>query len=54
MSTWWENDDGTTTNPPIIKRDNTHFPDYICPAADGQGFSDENDSLTLELAEAIV
>ena len=49
-----KNDDGTTTNPPIIKRDKTHFPDNICPAADGQGFSDENDSLTRELTEAIV
>src|SRR5512133_983645 len=42
-----KNDDGTTTNPPIIKRDKTHFPDNICPTADGQGFSDENDFIEL-------
>jgi hypothetical protein len=49
------NDDGTTTNPPIIKRDKTHFPpDNICPAEEGEGFNNINDSLTLKLTEAIV
>ncbi|MGC2427895.1 MAG: hypothetical protein WA421_12740 [Nitrososphaeraceae archaeon] len=49
------NDDGTTTNPPIIKRDKTHFPpDNICPAEEGEGFNNINDSLTRRLTEKIV
>jgi hypothetical protein len=49
------NDDGTTANPPIIKRDKTHFPpDNICQAEEGEGFNNINDSLTLKLTEAIV
>jgi hypothetical protein len=48
-----QNDDGTTTNPPIIKRVTIpHGND--CPAAEGEGFKNVNDSLTLELTTAIV
>jgi hypothetical protein len=46
--------DGRLENPPIPTRDSTHFPDYICPAKDGQGFEKLNDALTLELTDAIV
>ena len=46
--------DGTTTNPPIIKRESIHFPVNICRPEDGQGFSEDNDLLTEKLTEEIV
>lgn len=46
--------DGTTTNPPIIKREPIHFPTNICRPEDGQGFSEDNDLLTEKLTEEIV
>lgn len=49
-----KNDDESTTNPPIIRRVSTHFPDHICPIAGGQGFNNVNDALTLELTEEII
>jgi hypothetical protein len=47
--------DGTTTNPPIIKRDPNNFPsNNICPSDDGQGLEIRNDLLTEKLTEEIV
>lgn len=45
---------GSAASPPIIKRDTSNFPTEICRAADGQGFSNENDLSTKQLTEKIV
>lgn len=49
-----KNDNGSSENPPIIRRTIDNFPaDSICPARDGQGFNNVNDALTEDLTKAI-
>jgi hypothetical protein len=49
-----KNGNGSTENPPIIRRTTDNFPaENICPAQEGQGFNDVNDALTEDLTKAI-
>jgi len=45
---------GSELNPPIIKRTTDSIPAGNCPAAEGEGFNDENDLSTKELTQKIV